>query len=100
MEERIIQLENELRELKAEYYKNNFPQQQTFVKDVIFNGTSSFASLNPTTSFGLTVTPAVRQSAIATPSAPSPTYTQSEMVSIYNAVNSIRSVLTTFGFTL
>lgn len=94
-EERITQLENELRELKAEFYKNNFPQQQTFVKDVIFNGTSAFASLNPTTSFGLGVTPATRQASIAIPSGGVTTDAESRA-----AITSILSVLDTFGLTL
>lgn len=94
MEERITQLENELRELKAEFYKNNFPQQQTFVKDVIFNGTSTFTSLNPTTSFGLGVTPAVRQANIA-----NPTGGATQDGEARTAINSILSVLDTFGFT-
>lgn len=95
MEERITQLENELRELKAEFYKNNFPQQQTFVKDVIFQGSSSFTSLSPTTSFGLGVTPAVRQASIAQPTGGGVIDVESR-----GAINSILSVLDTFGFTL
>lgn len=94
MEERITQLENELRELKAEYYKNNFPQQQVFVKDILFKGTSSFTSLNPTTSFGLGVTPAVRQSNIT-----NPTGGATQDGEARTAINSIISVLDTFGFT-
>ncbi len=95
MEERIAQLELELRELKAEYYRNNFPQQQVFVKDVLFKGTSTFTSLNPTTSFGLTVTPSTTRPAIAAPSGGVTTDAEAR-----TAINSIRSVLTTFGFTL
>lgn len=94
MEERISQLENELRELKAEFYKNNFPQQQTFVKDVIFQGGSSFVSLNPTTSFGLGVTPATQQANIAQPTGGSTVDAEAR-----GAINSILSVLDTFGFT-
>lgn len=94
MEERITQLENELRELKAEFYKNNFPQQQTFVKDVIFNGTSTFTSLNPTTSFGLGVTPAVRQGSIADPVGGVTTDAEAR-----TAISAILDVLDTFGFT-
>jgi hypothetical protein len=95
MEERVTQLENELRELKAEFYKNNFPQQQTFVKDVIFNGTSTFASLNPTTSFGLGVTPAVRQGNIVAPTGGVTVDGEAR-----TAINEIRAVLDVFGFTL
>jgi hypothetical protein len=94
MEERITQLENELRELKAEYYKNNFPQQQVFVKDVIFNGNSTFTSLNPTTSFSLGGTPAVRQSNIVSPSGGATQDGEAR-----TAINSILSVLDVFGFT-
>lgn len=94
MEERIIQLENELRELKAEYYRNNFPQQQVFVKDVLFQGTSTFTSLNPTTSFGLGVTPAVRQGNIVAPSGGVTTDAEAR-----TAIVSILAVLDTFGFT-
>ncbi len=94
MEERIAQLELELRELKAEYYRNNFPQQQVFVKDVLFKGTSTFTSLNPTTSFGLTVTPKTTQVAIAAPSGGVTTDAEAR-----TAINSIRTVLTNFGFT-
>jgi len=95
MEERITQLENELRELKVEYYKNNFPQQQTFVKDVLFQGTSTFASLNPTTSFGLGVTPATRQANILNPSGGATVDAEAR-----TAIASILTVLDNFGFTL
>lgn len=95
MEERITQLENELRELKAEFYKNNFPQQQVFVKDVLFKGTATYTSLNPTTSFGLGVTPAVRQANILNPSGGATVDAEAR-----SAISSILTVLDNFGFTL
>ena len=95
MEQRITQLENELRELKAEYYKNNFPQQQVFVKDVLFQGNSTFTSLNPTTYFGLGVSPATRQASIANPSGGVTVDAEAR-----TAIASILTVLDNFGFTL
>lgn len=94
-EERIASLEQQLADLKAEFYKNNFPQQQVFIKDALFKGTSSFTSLNPTSTFGLTVTPVARQSAISAPTGGATIDTEAR-----TAINSIRTVLTLFGFTL
>lgn len=94
MEERIASLEQQLAELKAEYYKNNFPQQQVFVKDVLFQGNVAFTSLNPTTYFGLGVTPTGRQSDITAPTGGVTVDTEAR-----NKINEIRSVLDAFGFT-
>lgn len=100
-EERIAQLEQQVAELKAEFYKNNFPQQKVFVKDVLFKGnttftgTASWSSLNPSTSFGLGVTPAGRQANITAPTGGATVDNESR-----NAIISILNVLDTFGFTL
>lgn len=93
-EERITVLENQLAELKNEYYRNNFPQQQVFVKDVLFKGNATFTSLNPTTSFGLGVTPAARQGNILNPSGGVTVDAEAR-----NAIASILTVLDNFGFT-
>lgn len=77
------------------YNRYNFPSEQVFIKDTVFKGTSSFSSINPTTSFGLTVTPAVRQSAISAPTGGAVVDSESRA-----AINSIRGVLSIFGFTL
>lgn len=89
-EERIAKLEQELMELKTEYYKNNFNQQQVFVKDVAFKGRVGF--------FGKTVTS--QASAITAPGTPSGVYVYAEQQAQVDAINSIRTVLQNLGFTL
>lgn len=89
-EERIAKLEQELSELKAEYYRNNFNQQQVFIKDVAFKGNVGFFSKTPTT----------QAAAIAAPGTPSGIYVQAEAQAQVNAINSIRTVLQNLGFTL
>lgn len=90
MEERIAQLEKELMELKTEYYRNNFNQQQVFIKDVAFKGNVGFYGKSPI----------AQASAITAPGTPSGIYIQSEAQDQVNAINSIRTVLTNLGFTL
>lgn len=90
MEERITQLENELRELKTEYYRNNFIQQENFIKDVSFKGRVGFYGEEPQ----------AQASAIAAVGVPSGAYVQSEAQAAVNAINSIRTVLQNLGFTL
>lgn len=102
MESDFIQLKNEvemlrrqLEELRSEYYRDNFPTKIIFRKDVEMANNFVQATVNPTTSFGLVVTPAGQQSAIGAPIGGVNIDTEAR-----NAINSIRSVLSTFGFTL
>lgn len=89
-EERIAKLEQELSELKTEYYRYNFTQQQVFVKDVAFKGNVGFFSKTPTT----------QAAAIAAPGTPSVVYVYAEQQAQVDAINAIRTVLTNLGFTL
>lgn len=95
LQEQVTILQTQLEELRGEYYKDNYPSKIIFRKDVEMAGKFTQATVNPTTSFGLVVTPAVRQSAITAPTGGSTIDIEAR-----NAVNSIRSVLSTFGFTL
>lgn len=91
MEERVAQLERELEELKAEIYRNSFPQQEVFVKDAVFKGSRvGFFGKDPTT----------QASAIASVGTPSGIYVQAEAQAAVTAINSIRTVLQNLGFTL
>jgi hypothetical protein len=88
-EERIARLEQELSELKVEYYRNNFTQQQTFIKDILFKGKVGFFSKTPTS----------QASAIAAPGTPSGVYVYAEQQAQVDAINAIRTVLQNLGFT-
>lgn len=90
----VAELKKLLQEVRGDFYKDNYQSKQIFSKDIEFTGESSFVSLAPTTSFGLGVAPAVRQSSIAAPSGGATVDTESR-----SAINSILSVLDTFGFT-
>jgi len=90
----VQELKKLLQEVRGDFYKDNYPSKQIFSKDIEMTGTFTQASVNPTTSFGLVVTPAARQSAITAPTGGATVDTESR-----NAINSIRTVLTTFGLT-
>lgn len=94
LELKITELERLLTELRNDYYKDNYASTQVFTKNVDFQGVVTFDSLNPTTSFGLGVTPAPTQGNIATPSGGGTQDTEAR-----NAITSILGVLDTFGFT-
>lgn len=108
MEQRIAQLEREIAELKAEYYRDNFSLLQTFRKEVNFLNTVSIKdttlALGSTTGtkIGATgdkvgflgATPIVRQGAITNPSGGATVDTQAR-----SAISAILSVLQSFGFT-
>jgi len=106
MQEQINNLQNQIQELQKElhilrdaYYRNNFTSTQVFVKDVEFKGQASFGSVK-TNSFGLAVVPVSRQSAISAPTGGGASSTDAVDISARASINSIRSVLSTFGFTL
>lgn len=108
MEERIAQLEKELFDLKADYYKDNFISTQTFTKNVVFKGDISIEdkSINTGTT-GLQIgtsstqkigflgaTPVSQQANISNPSGGTTVDNEAR-----TAINSIISLLDTFGFT-
>lgn len=95
LKNQVEQLQRQLDELRGEYYKDNYSSKIVYRKDVEMLGTFTQATVNPTTSFGLVVTPVGRQSAITAPTGGTTVDTEAR-----NAINSIRSVLSTFGFTL
>lgn len=87
MEERILQLERELQELKEIYYKDNLSALQTFRKDVSFKGKVSFYNKQP-----------VAQGAtVATVAVPSGIYFQAEANATVTAVNAIIARLQAYG---
>lgn len=107
MEERVAQLERELAHLKELYFKDNFTNEQTFRKKIIITeGLSLKDTTMETGQTGLIigestervaffgVTPIPRQGAISSPTGG--TTIDSEARS---AIDSIRNVLTLFGFT-
>lgn len=95
LKNQVEQLQRQLDELRGEYYKDNYASKIVYRKDVEMLGTFTQATVNPTTSFGLGVTPAVRQSSIAAPVGGVTIDSESR-----NAINSILNVLDTFGLTL
>ncbi len=96
---RVDELNKELRELKDVYYRNNFTSTQVFTKDVEFQGAGKFTKIKMD-KFGLGLEPIARQSAISAPSGGGASSTDAIDVSARNTINSIRSVLSAFGFTL
>ncbi len=68
LQEQVMTMQRELDALRGDYYKDNYPSKIIFRKDVEMQGTFTQATVNPTTSFGLGVTPVGTQSAIANPS--------------------------------
>lgn len=89
MEERILQLESEVRFLKDVIFKDNFESTQIFKKDVEFKGKIAF--------FGKQ---AINQAAaIAAPTTPGGAYSQSEAQSAVNAINSLRTAVKNLGLT-
>lgn len=94
LQEQVMMMQRELDALRGDYYKDNYPSKIIFRKDVEMQGTFTQATVNPTTSFGLGVTPAVRQSNIPAPTGGSNIDTEAR-----SAINSILSVLDVFGFT-
>lgn len=89
MEERILQLEQELAQLKSQYFKDNFEAKQIFRKDVDFVGRVGF----------FTKTGVTQASAISAPPSPSAAYNQSEAQQAVDAINSLRLALKNIGIT-
>lgn len=108
MEARIIQLERELAELKAEYYRDNFSLLQTFRKEVNFLNTVSLkdSTLNLGSTTGtkigatgdkvgfLGATPIARQASITNPTGGATVDAQAR-----TAIGTIITILQSFGFT-
>ncbi len=93
MEERITQLENELRELKAEYYRDNFSTSQTIRKDLAIEGR---LNINGDVGF-FNETPVGQQTAVATVGVPSGIYVQAEANSAVTAINALINRLQAYG---
>lgn len=108
MEERVAQLEKELRELKELYLKDNFESRQIFRKRVEFLGGFNLSNQTLSTggSPGLTIgeasdkvaffgeAPVGQQASISAPTGGTTTDAEAR-----SAINSILSVLDAFGFT-
>ena len=95
LERQIEQLKRDLMEIRGDYYKENSPTKMIITRDVQILGNLVQTSVNPTSTFGLVVTPVGRQANIAAPAGGPTIDTESR-----NAINSILSVLDTFGLTL
>lgn len=87
MEERVTQLEKELRDLKELYFKDNFTTSQEFKKDIIFSGKIGFFG-KESASKGATV---------ATVANPSGIYVQAEAQASATAINALVSRLQSYG---
>jgi len=87
MEERIAQLEKELRELKEVYYKDNLISTQRFSKNVEFTNKVGFFGKPATT----------KGASVATVATPGAIYSQSEAIATATAVNALISRLQGYG---
>lgn len=87
MEQRIAQLEKELKELKEEYYSNNFTSLQNFRKDVVFSGRVGFFDGDPVK----------QQASVATVGTPSGGYVQAEAQAAVTAINALIARLQSYG---
>jgi hypothetical protein len=96
MEERITQLEQDLRELRAMYMKDNFEAKQIFRKDVDFVGSTKFG--NKVGFFN--ETPVAQQASITTPSGGGSGDTDAIDISARTAIGQIKTVLQNLGLTL
>ena len=96
MEERITQLEKELYELKALYYKDNFSDKEFFRKRVEFEREVRFGS-GQVGFFG--VTPVSRQSAVTTPSGGGTGSSDAIDISARTAISQIKTALQNLGLT-
>lgn len=109
MEERILQLEDEVRQLKALFYKDRFETSTGFRNKIVLYDADIELSTGTGTKIGTSATqkvgfygktPVVQAGAISAPNTQGATYNQTDVQSIVNAVNSIRTVLTNIGITL
>ncbi len=109
-----------------EYYKTNYPDKMVIFKELVVNGKFTITNAlilianltlkdGGTLNLGATTgtkigatgdkagflgaTPLVRQGAITSPTAPSAAYVQAEAQSMKTAVDAIRTILSSFGFT-
>ena len=89
--------------------EDNFSDRKVFRKKVeLFDGNNIITSTDTGSSFGDStsqkvsvygVTPVIQQNAIASPTSPGGVYSQAEMVSLYNAIISLRNAIKNFGIT-
>lgn len=87
MEERILQLERELSELKSQYFKDNFEARQVIRKEMQWINKIGFFNKEP-----------INQGAsVATVASASGTYQQTEANNTINAVNALIARLQAYG---
>lgn len=98
MEERVTQLERELAELKALYYKDNFSDKEYFRKRVEFEREVRFGAGNTQFTTGqigfFNATPVSQQSAITTPAGGATIDAESR-----TAIGQIKTALQNLGLT-
>ena len=93
MEERIAQLERDLAELKAEYYRDNLSTSQTIRKDLTIAG-----RLSMTGDVGFyNETPVAQQASVAPVNTPSGIYVQAEANNAVTAINLLITRLQSYG---
>lgn len=95
MEERVTQLEQDLRELRAVYMKDNFEAKQIFRKDIEFVGSTKLG--NKVGFFN--ETPVSQQAAITTPSGGGSGDTDAIDISARTAIGQIKTALQNLGLT-
>lgn len=87
MEERIAQLEQELANLKAQYFKDNFEARQIIRKEMQWVNKIGFFNKEP----------ANQGAAVATVGVPSGTYSQAEANNAVTAINALIARLQAYG---
>lgn len=87
MEERVAQLEKEVRDLKELYFKDNFTSSQEIKKDIIFSGKVGFFAKEPS----------ARGASVASVGAASGVYVAAEANATITAVNALITRLQSYG---
>lgn len=104
LKQQVNEIEKKLDDFLSDYYRNNTPTTQKFTKKVILGNGFDIANSSIGTSSSLMsvygVTPVAQASAITAPNTQGGTYNQTDVQSIVNAVNSIRTAIKNFGITL
>ena len=104
LKQQVDNIERKLDDFLSDYYRNNTPTTQKFTKKVIIGAGIDLANSSIGTSSSLMsvygVTPVAQASAISAPATQGGTYNQSDVQSIVNAVNSIRTAIKNFGISL